>query len=58
MIVKNILRNDYVSVKEIDLIEYVLDMMSNMKINSLFVENQNGLLIGIVVKVDIYRFMI
>ncbi len=58
MVVKNILRNDYVSVKETDPIEHVLDMMSNMKINSLPVENQNGLLTGIVVKADIYRFMI
>jgi len=58
MVVKNILRNDYISVKETDSIEYVLDMMSNLKINSLPVENQNGLLIGIVVKADIYRFMI
>lgn len=58
MIVKNILKNDYVGVKETDSIEYVLDMMSSMKINSLPVENHDGLLTGIVVKADIYRFMI
>jgi CBS domain-containing protein len=58
MVVKNILRTDYVNVKETDSIEYVLDLMSNMKINSLPVENPDGLLTGIVVKADIYRFMI
>lgn len=58
MVVKDILKNDYVSVKETDSIEYVLDMMSSMKINSLPVENHEGLLTGIVVKADIYRFMI
>jgi CBS domain-containing protein len=58
MVVKNILKNDYISVKETDSIEYVLDLMSNMKINSLPVENLDGLLTGVVVKADIYRFMI
>lgn len=58
MVVENILKNDYVRVKENDSIEYVLDIMSSMKINSLPVENDAGLLEGIVVKADIYRFLI
>jgi CBS domain-containing protein len=52
------MKKDFLSVKEDDLIEKVLDIMRESKINSLPVVNSNGLLAGIVVKADIFRFMI
>ncbi|NLM27459.1 MAG: CBS domain-containing protein [Clostridiaceae bacterium] len=58
MQIKDIMKKDFLSVKEDDLIEKVLDIMRESKINSLPVVNSNGLLAGIVVKADIFRFMI
>jgi len=58
MKIKDIMKKDFISVKEDDLIEKVLDIMRESKVNSLPVVDSSGLLTGIVVKADIFRFMI
>ena len=45
-------------VRETDPIENVLKIMTEKKVNGLPVVDQDNLLIGMVVKSDIYRFMI
>ncbi|HEY8500980.1 MAG TPA: CBS domain-containing protein [Clostridia bacterium] len=58
MQIKDIMKKKFLSVKENDLIEKVLDMMRKSKVNSVPVVNGDGRLVGIVVKADIFRFMI
>jgi CBS domain-containing protein len=58
MQIKDILKKEFLYVKENDLIEKVLDIMRKSKVNSLPVVDSGGLLVGIVVKADIFRFMI
>jgi CBS domain-containing protein len=45
-------------VREKDTIEDALKIMTEKKVNGLPVVNENNLLVGMVVKADIYRFMI
>ncbi len=58
MQIKDFMKKDFVSVKETDPIESVLDIMNKNKLNSVPVVNEHDLLSGIIVKADIYRFMI
>lgn len=45
-------------VRETDTIENALKIMTDKKVNGLPVVNEDNLLVGMVVKSDIYRFMI
>jgi CBS domain-containing protein len=58
MRIKDIMKKEFLYVKGNDLIEKVLDIMRKSKVNSLPVVDSGGLLVGIVVKADIFRFMI
>ncbi len=52
------MEKEFVTVRETDPIENVLKIMTEKKVNGLPVVNEHNLLIGMVVKADIFRFMI
>ncbi|NMA69448.1 MAG: CBS domain-containing protein [Desulfitobacterium sp.] len=58
MQVRDVMVKDHFMVRETDLIEDVLKIMTEKKINGLPVVNKDNLLVGMVVKADIYRFLI
>ncbi len=58
MIIKDIMPNELITVSKTDTIENVLKIMTEKKLNGLPVVDENNLLVGMVVKADIYRFMI
>lgn len=58
MKVRDVMIKDHFTVRETDLIEDVLKIMTEKKLNGLPVVNQDKLLVGMVVKADIYRFLI
>ncbi len=53
-----VMEKEFVTVRETDPIENVLKIMTEKKANGLPVVNEHNLLIGMVVKADIFRFMI
>ncbi|BAE83248.1 MULTISPECIES: CBS domain-containing protein [Desulfitobacterium] len=53
-----VMAKEFVTVRETDPIENVLKIMTEKKVNGLPVVNEQHLLIGMVVKADIFRFMI
>lgn len=53
-----VMEKEFVTVRETDPIENVLKIMTEKKVNGLPVVNEDNLLIGMVVKADIFRFMI
>ncbi|ACL20605.1 putative signal transduction protein with CBS domains [Desulfitobacterium hafniense DCB-2] len=53
-----VMEKEFVTVRETDPIENVLKIMTEKKVNGLPVVNEHNLLIGMVVKADIFRFMI
>lgn len=58
MKVRDVMIKDHFTVRETDLIEDVLKIMTEKKFNGLPVVNQDNFLVGMVVKADIYRFLI
>lgn len=58
MRIRGVMEKEFFMVRETDPIENVLNIMTEKKINGLPVVNENNLLIGMVVKADIFRFMI
>lgn len=53
-----VMEKEFVTVRETDPIENVLKIMTEKKVNGLPVVNEDNLLIGMIVKSDIFRFMI
>lgn len=58
MTIKDIMLKELITVSPTDTIKDVLKIMTERKINGLPVVNEDQLLVGMVVKADIYRFMI
>ena len=58
MKVKDIMKKDVITVKPSDTAGKALQIMKEKKINGTPVVNDNNFLLGIVVKADIYRFLI
>ncbi|WP_143316003.1 CBS domain-containing protein [Clostridium sp. HBUAS56017] len=58
MEIKSIIKSENYTVKENDTIDKVLEMMDKLHINGIPVVNDSDNLVGMVVKADIYRFMI
>lgn len=58
MRIRGVMEKEFCMVRETDPIENVLKIMTEQKINGLPVVNENNFLIGMVVKADIFRFMI
>lgn len=58
MLVKGIIDKTVYTINENDSIEKALKMMTDLKINGMPVVNSEDKLVGIVVKADIFRFMI
>jgi CBS domain-containing protein len=57
MIVSKLLRSNFITIQENETIKTALEKMSNMKVNGAPVVNQKGKLVGMIVKADIYRFL-
>ncbi|MHC1682011.1 MAG: CBS domain-containing protein [Clostridiaceae bacterium] len=58
MKVENIIDTKVRTINVNDSVEKALELMTNLKINGMPVINDDGNLVGIVVKADIFRFMI
>lgn len=58
MLVKDIMKSATLTLKATDTIEDALKIMTEHKVNGLPVVNDENILVGMVVKADIYRFMI
>ncbi|NLK01208.1 MAG: CBS domain-containing protein [Clostridia bacterium] len=58
MKIKDIIGEDAPTVSQTDTIENALKIMTEKNINGLAVVDDDNLLVGMVVKADIYRFMI
>jgi len=58
MKVKDIMNTDVITVKPSDTVGKALQIMKDKKINGTPVVNDRNILLGIVVKADIYRFLI
>ncbi|PJI07340.1 MULTISPECIES: CBS domain-containing protein [Clostridium] len=58
MEIKNIMTRNIVKVKDTDTLKNALDVMTSDVVNSAPVVNGKDELVGIVVKADIYRFLI
>lgn len=58
MKVGKLLRQNFITIQEDETIKTALVKMSNMKVNGAPVVNREGKLVGMVVKADIYRFLI
>ncbi len=58
MIIKDIIRSDFKALNVKDSIDIALDLMDNLKVNGMPVLDDDKNLVGMVVKADIYRFMI
>ncbi|NLJ72401.1 MAG: CBS domain-containing protein [Syntrophomonadaceae bacterium] len=58
MTIKDIMQNDFIPLKATDTVEDALKIMTDNKVNGLPVVNDDNLLVGMVVKADIYRFLI
>lgn len=57
MKVSEIIKNDFVILREKEHIKVALDTMNRLKINGMPVVNKDNLLSGMIVKADIYRFL-
>lgn len=57
MKISELIQKDFVVVNETETIDDVLSIMTDKKVNSIPVVNAKNLLVGMVVKADIYRFM-
>ncbi|SMB91326.1 CBS domain-containing protein [Desulfonispora thiosulfatigenes DSM 11270] len=57
MKVSEIIKNDFVLIRESESIEVALETMNRLKINGMPVVNKDNMLSGMVVKADIYRFL-
>ncbi|MBV4419456.1 CBS domain-containing protein [Clostridium tyrobutyricum] len=53
----DIMRSDIVRIKDTDILSKALNIMHEHKINGAPVINENGKLVGMIVKADIYRFL-
>ena len=51
------MRSDIVRIKDTDILSEALNIMHEHKINGAPVINENGKLVGMIVKADIYRFL-
>lgn len=58
MKINSIIKQDFHTINVNDPIDKVLDIMDKFKINGMPVINDTNTLVGMVVKADIYRFMI
>jgi CBS domain-containing protein len=58
MKIYKLMKQNFVSVRPGDTIEDALAKMSSMKVNGAPVVDRNGKLVGMIVKADIYRFLI
>ena len=58
MKVKDIMKTDVITVKPSDTVGKALQIMKDRKINGTPVVNDSNILLGIVVKADIYQFLI
>ncbi|MFA5576510.1 MAG: CBS domain-containing protein [Tissierellaceae bacterium] len=58
MKVRDIMRSPVIAIKPEELIEKALEIMYRDGINGMPVVDENGSLVGIVVRADIYRFLI
>lgn len=57
MKIREIMRTPVIAVKPSDTIDKVLEVMNRGKINGTPIVNENNNLLGIIVKADIYRFL-
>lgn len=58
MKINNIINPKVYTITDTDSIEKALQIMNDMSINGMPVVNEDGKLVGMIVKADIYRFMI
>lgn len=58
MKISELIQKDFILVNESETIKNVLNIMTDKKVNSIPVVDDNNLLVGMVVKADIYRFMV
>lgn len=58
MKISQLMRRNFITIQEDETINTALDKMSGMKVNGAPVVNRGGKLVGMVVKADIYRFLI
>lgn len=58
MIISQLMRRNFITIQEDETIETALEKMSTMKVNGAPVVSREGKLVGMVVKADIYRFLI
>lgn len=58
MVIRDIMKTENYSVKVNDTIDKVLALMDRLHVNGLPVLNDSDELVGMIVKADIYRFMI
>ncbi len=58
MIISQLMRPNFITIQEDETIETALEKMSTMKVNGAPVVSREGKLVGMVVKADIYRFLI
>lgn len=58
MKINQIIKSDFRTINVNDPIDKVLNLMDNLNVNGMPVVDDNNILVGMVVKADIYRFMI
>ena len=58
MKINSIIKPNFHAINVNDTIDKALDLMDNLKINGMPVVNNENALVGMIVKADIYRFMI
>ncbi|WP_027623173.1 CBS domain-containing protein [Clostridium lundense] len=58
MLIKDIMESNLITVKSEDTLKKALDIMNENKINGTPVIDESGCLAGMIVKADIYRFLI
>ncbi len=58
MRISDIMKRDIITIQHDETIGTALEKMSNMRVNGAPVVNQMGKLVGMIVKADIYRFLI
>lgn len=58
MIISQLMSRNFITIQEDETIETALEKMSTMKVNGAPVVSREGKLVGMVVKADIYRFLI
>jgi len=55
--ISQLMKRNFITIREDETIDTALDKMSSMKVNGAPVVNREGKLVGMVVKADIYRFL-